>query len=195
MTIKELQNVRRFGLAVSESINKDRVFIECDKIASMNFELKIRHGKTLKLRNLPLFVSTQPCPDPLIGRPILEALGLDTQTLLIAACDRHEGNVDAQNLLLEDDYAEGSVVRILEGIYHSSGEYMVNDEDAVLFQTLLFPIETTFTSKFWEAFMNLPNVDLKMSTPSHPQTDVQSEVLNCAVATYLRIFCNYHQDD
>lgn len=35
-----------------------------------------------------------------------------------------------------------------------------------------------YTSKFWESFMDLLPVDLKMSKTTHPQTDGQAEVMN-----------------
>eukprot|EP00171_Calliarthron_tuberculosum_P016938 IDg16938t1 len=52
-----------------------------------------------------------------------------------------------------------------------------------------------FTSRFWKEFTKLLDIDLKMSTADHPQTDGQSEILNRMVETYLRLFCNYRQDD
>ena len=55
--------------------------------------------------------------------------------------------------------------------------------------------DTRFTSNFWAAVMKKLDVKLNMSTAFHPQTDGQSEILNQILEQYLRIFCNYHQDD
>eukprot|EP00171_Calliarthron_tuberculosum_P005616 IDg5616t1 len=52
-----------------------------------------------------------------------------------------------------------------------------------------------FTSRFWSHLMALIDVQLKMSTSNHPQSDGQSEVLNRIVEEYLRLFCNYKQDN
>lgn len=52
-----------------------------------------------------------------------------------------------------------------------------------------------FTSNFWSELMKLLKIQLKMSTASHPQTDGQSEVANRIVEEYLRMYCNYRQND
>lgn len=52
-----------------------------------------------------------------------------------------------------------------------------------------------FTSRFWTELMRILQVNLKMSTADHPQTDGQSEVMNKMLENYLRNFCSYHRDD
>lgn len=52
-----------------------------------------------------------------------------------------------------------------------------------------------FTSKFWKELLKILKVQLKMGTANHPQTDGQSEVMNRIVEDYLRIYCNYRQND
>lgn len=52
-----------------------------------------------------------------------------------------------------------------------------------------------FTSRFWKELLSVLKIRLKMSTTNHPQTDGQSEVMNRIVEDYLRIYCNYRQDD
>ena len=52
-----------------------------------------------------------------------------------------------------------------------------------------------FTSKFWRHFLALLDVQPNMSTAFHPQTDGQTERVNQVLEQYLRMFCNYQQDD
>lgn len=52
-----------------------------------------------------------------------------------------------------------------------------------------------FTSKFWKELMRVLKIEMKMATANHPQTNGQSEVMNRIVEVYLRIYCNYQQDD
>jgi hypothetical protein len=52
-----------------------------------------------------------------------------------------------------------------------------------------------FTSGFWRHFLALANIKPNMSTAFHPQTDGQTERVNQILEQYLRIFCNYQQDN
>ncbi|KAJ3553691.1 hypothetical protein NP233_g12588 [Leucocoprinus birnbaumii] len=53
--------------------------------------------------------------------------------------------------------------------------------------------DVLFLSKFWKHFMDLLNVDLKMSTAFHPQTDGSSERTNKTVNQLLRNLVNHQQ--
>ena len=52
-----------------------------------------------------------------------------------------------------------------------------------------------FTSHFWKALSKFLNLDKRLSTSFHPQTDGQTERMNQIVEQYLRIYCNYQQDN
>ena len=53
----------------------------------------------------------------------------------------------------------------------------------------------SLTSSFTKALCSLANVQQKMSTSFHPQTDGQTERVNAVVEQYLRGYCNYQQDN
>ena len=52
-----------------------------------------------------------------------------------------------------------------------------------------------FVSDFWNEFTKLLGIKLKLSTAHHAQTDGQTEVVNQYLATKLRPYVNYYQDD
>jgi hypothetical protein len=55
--------------------------------------------------------------------------------------------------------------------------------------------DSRFQSKFWLSLMELLNVDIRLSTAFHPQTDGQTERVNQVLEQYLRSYCSYQQDD
>lgn len=52
-----------------------------------------------------------------------------------------------------------------------------------------------FTSKFWRSLCSMLDIQQRLSTAYHPQTDGQTERTNQTLEQYLRIFVNYDQDD
>ena len=54
---------------------------------------------------------------------------------------------------------------------------------------------TQFTSKFTRALLTILGVRGNRSTAYHPQSDGQTERVNQVLEQYLRIFCDYQQDD
>ncbi|KAH0606496.1 uncharacterized protein H6S33_003330 [Morchella sextelata] len=54
---------------------------------------------------------------------------------------------------------------------------------------------TQFTAKFWKALCKHLNIEARMSTAFHPETDGQTERLNAVMEQYLRGYVSYQQDD
>ena len=51
--------------------------------------------------------------------------------------------------------------------------------------------DTCFTSKFWQSLFKLLNTKLLFSTAFHPQTDRQTERINCTLEEILRAYSTY----
>jgi hypothetical protein len=52
-----------------------------------------------------------------------------------------------------------------------------------------------FTSEFWRSLSAALGIKLNHSTAYHPETDGQTERVNQSLEQYLRVYCNYQQDD
>jgi transposase InsO family protein len=52
-----------------------------------------------------------------------------------------------------------------------------------------------FNAKYWETLCNQIQIRRRMSSAYHPQTDGQTERQNQTLEQYLRVFCNFEQDD
>ncbi len=62
--------------------------------ATLDVELHARQGTTLILRNLKWLVTEQRVLESLLGRPMLDVLGLNSSDILAAASDKYGGEVD-----------------------------------------------------------------------------------------------------
>src|SRR5690606_22736907 len=52
-----------------------------------------------------------------------------------------------------------------------------------------------FSAAFWQRICDRLDIDPRLSTPFHPQTDGQTERMNAVMEQYLRAYVNYLQDD
>lgn len=80
-------------------------------------ELHIRHGTSLMLQNVTSYITKQNDSEPLLGRPVLEALSLNTKSVLAAAADRYNVSLDLSDLCT--NHEGGCFARLNDGVYHS----------------------------------------------------------------------------
>ena len=62
-------------------------------------------------------------------------------------------------------------------------------------QDLVSDRGSVFTSRFWTRLLQLIGVKRNLSTAYHPQSDGQTERVNQVMEQYLRLYCDYQQDD
>lgn len=130
VSVREYSTPRNFNLAILKGQNGEDIYVQCDKEVTLNVELFVRHGCYLELRNMTWYVATTDVGEPLLGRPVLEALGINTKELLVAAIDRMGHSIDIGSLVPIEDYPEGSVARLMhQGIFHSNGGYVADQGD------------------------------------------------------------------
>lgn len=91
------------------------------RVMLVDVELQIRHWSTLKLRGVRWLVTDQVMGNPLLGRIVLEALGLNTRDILDAAAQRYPGEVDMCALIKPQPDTNGRVAGLLDGVYYSDG--------------------------------------------------------------------------
>ncbi len=100
-----------------------RAKLVCTGSLVLDAELHIRHGTDLTLRGIRWIVTDQTVGEPLLGRPLIEALRLNTRNILAAAAEKHSGAVDVATLFGTNPEVsqDGRISRVLEGVYHAAG--------------------------------------------------------------------------
>lgn len=93
-----------------------------DKAATRDIDIHVRHGIALKVRNSRCLVSSENVPEPLLGRPLLECLGLDTAEILATAANRSACVIEPQYLPdLQNTSGDGRISHVLDGRFHADG--------------------------------------------------------------------------
>ena len=107
--------------------------------------------------------------------------GFDTLLVIKDRLSKQAHFIACHNSLTAPQLAEVFIKEIFR--LHGSPRSIVSDRDKL------------FTSSFWTRFSELIGSKSLLSTAFHPQTDGSTEVLNQVIEQYLRIFCNYQQDN
>lgn len=97
-------------------------------------QLFIRHGSSLWFRNNVWYVATQGVLEPLLRRPALKGIGIDTIDALEAARIVNRGEVDVGRLIeWPNDMPHGRLARGMtdQGLFHHSGSALdtMNDSE------------------------------------------------------------------
>lgn len=122
MQAQDLVRPLVFSVALGQGRDGANIDILCHKNAVLDAELHVRHRPMLILPNLSWPVADQPMAEPLLGRPILEVLGLNNKKILAAAADRLHGGIDMRTAL-QEAAERGTISRVhRNGDFHSDNE-------------------------------------------------------------------------
>jgi hypothetical protein len=64
-----------------------------------------------------------------------------------------------------------------------------------LSSTIVLNRDSQFVSLVWKTICKALKINIKLSTAFHSETNDQSEIANQKIKRYLRVYCNYQQDD
>lgn len=128
VAVKKIPKLRIFNMAAFMKYGSQSQ-PKCTRTVMMDIDIHIHHGNYLKLRRSRWIMSDQDVPEHLLGRPMLESLGLDTAQVL-AAANKYFGSVDSDTInKYLTDKGTGRVSCVIEGVYHTGEAYDGQDED------------------------------------------------------------------
>lgn len=135
LSVTALAEPIEYSMAVDAHGRDGIAKVVCDRTVRADVQLKIRHGSTLLLRNVEWAVSKQKARHVLIGRPLLEALGLDMKNILEAACDKNNGIINVPDILPSQiNPKPGTLAKFIRdsGVFHSQhGDDGFHDDDDI----------------------------------------------------------------
>lgn len=96
--------------------------ISCSNSITLSLLLRIRHARNLFIRNVWFFVGDSPGDNVIVGRPLMEKLGINTRELLDAVHDYSGGTVDLSSITPNNAFLPSISINQLtsQGIFHSA---------------------------------------------------------------------------
>ena len=95
--VEALPHTECFGQVV-----KDAPEVTSKRKMDLDVELKNRHGSNLPLRNVVWKISDQDTEFVILGRPVMDALGINTRDIFGEVCDKFSGVVNVDSLMGKD---------------------------------------------------------------------------------------------
>jgi len=140
-----------------------------------------QHNQVIPHKKYGLLAPLEVLMRPWRGISIDFIVGLpksDGYTKILVIVDRFSKMAHFIPLRTEEHITELALT-LVKAIWclHGLPESIVSDRD------------TQFMSKFWTSLMQLLQVNLKLSTAFHPESDRQTARVNQALEQYLRIYC------
>lgn len=148
-------------------------------------ELHFPHGSLFMLRNVSWEVSAQAVSEHLLGRLVLEALGLNTSSNLAAAADRYSWLLDLPHLCTEHE--GGRIALVYGGVYYSDRG---DDEDDVVKEEQWLGLGEAKNDDWEAALITALNDASKNGTSDNNRTEL--EQMLCAFRDIIRLHVNGH---
>lgn len=126
LCIEQLNHPRLLDMMACTE-HRESARLVCKAAVTLHTKGHIRHGSALVLRKFHWLIPDQKLAEPLLVRPILEALGLNTRNIIVANADILSGSVGSALLLdpIEEE-PDGIVERVIEALFHADcGEYNI----------------------------------------------------------------------
>lgn len=126
--VDTLGQPRIFDLAAATREGTKATLV-CTKEALVDVEIHIRLGTALRLQNVEWLLTSQHVNDPLLGRPIVEDLGLNMRDLLASEADRFAGSVDVDSIVGSFiAQGDGRHAGVMEGVFHGDGGIRLEED-------------------------------------------------------------------
>ena len=126
-----LDHTAYFGLA-----DKTADSLPCSRQISLSINLRVRHAAALNLRNISWYISDRPLQHVIIGRDVLQSLGIDTKSLMYSIFDRMGPDIE-----ISQDFPEnGTIATIMaqteDALFYSEEPSIETSCDHIAFNKL-----------------------------------------------------------
>lgn len=122
ISLAPLTPPRRFDFALDPKHGSSSILL-CDQAVTLNVDIQVFRGTSLKVWRTRWLVSTQRAPEPLLSSPLLEYLGLNTTEIFTTAADNSGCVIDAQYLFdVRTTVGAGRLSRVLDAVFHANDD-------------------------------------------------------------------------
>lgn len=127
--IQKWKKPSHFGLAASHNVHGQEFTLECDREGKLNISLLLRYGYSLELSTTIWYVPTSRVNKLLMGRPTLEALGINKMELLFTTIDKKCNTIDMDSIN-EQKPKNGTIAQMIKHvIYQIDKPYIAKNEN------------------------------------------------------------------
>lgn len=152
--VEQLKTARNYSMAAT-TISGTESIIKCFQVVRLDFELHIRHGTALVLRNCRWLVTNQKVGEPPIGRSLFEYLRLNTREIFSVVEERYAGVFDVsqaqkmKTLVINDAYLVYYKTLSPQTADKTPHHTTVLTKNGPIFAQIIFKIKPIFSNSSW----------------------------------------------